>query len=253
MADEVLIERMTWTAVRDALAAGTRTVIVPVAAMEQHGPHMAIGTDTYLGYELSERIARALGNALVAPAISIAYSVGHMPMPGTVTISEETLITVIKEVVDSLAHHGFEDIVLLASHGGNYGALKAAVPELRRKYPNIRIHSQMSFDEAMAGREQLYRELEVEDARMGVHAAQGETSMMLACHPDLVDMDKAVEGFMGDASIRWKSKVPPPMDEMSPTGILGDARGSTDEIGERLFSFRVNQWVDAIKSGKYLE
>jgi creatinine amidohydrolase len=250
MQSEVLIERMTWTQVRDALASGTRTVIVPLAAMEQHGPHMAIGTDTFLGYEMSIRLARALGDALVAPAVSIGYSVGHMPMPGTVTISEETLITVIKEVVGSLVHHGFQDIVLLVSHGGNYGAIRAALPELREQHPGIRIHAQLDFEASMAGRQSLYDALGVEAARMGVHAGQGETSMMLACHPDLVDMDNAVEGFMGDASIRWRSPVPPPMTETSPTGILGDARNSTAEIGERLFDQSVDEWVRAIRSGE---
>jgi creatinine amidohydrolase len=251
MADEVLIERMSWTQVREAMAQGKRTVILPLAAMEQHGPHMAIGTDTYLGYANAERLARALGDALVAPAVSIGYSVGHLPMPGTVTIAEETLTTVVKEVADSLVHHGFEDVVLLVSHGGNYGALRAAVPELRQKHPNVRFHAQMSFDDAMGGRDALYRDLGVDPARMGYHAAQGETSMMLATHPDLVDMGKAVEGFMGDASIRWKAKVPPPMDQMSPTGILGDARGATAEIGERLLDFNTRQWVEAVRSGKY--
>jgi creatinine amidohydrolase len=251
--DEVMIERMSWTQVRDAMAAGKRTVIVPVAAMEQHGPHMAIGTDTFLGYETSRRLAQALGDALVAPAISIGYSVGHLPMPGTVTVSEETLTTIINEVVDSLAHHGFQDIVLLVSHGGNYGAINAALPELRRKHPGVRIHAQTSFDSAMTGRDALYQELGVEAHRMGVHAGQGETSMMLATHPEYVNMDAAVEGFTGDASIRWKSKVPPPMPETSPTGILGDARNSTAEIGNRLFEHNVQRWVEAIRSGEYCQ
>ncbi|MGA7671984.1 MAG: creatininase family protein, partial [Nitrolancea sp.] len=66
----------------------------------------------------------------------------------------------------------------------------------------------------------------------------------------LVDMNRAVEGFTGDASIRWKAKVPPPMDEMSPTGILGDARGSTAEIGERVLQFEIERWVKAIRSGE---
>jgi creatinine amidohydrolase len=247
--DDVLIERMSWHDVRDAMADGKRTVIVPIAAMEQHGPHMAIGTDTFLGYETSERLARALGDALGAPAISIAYSVGHMPMPGTVTISEETLIIVVREVVDSLVHHGFTDVVMLVSHGGNYGAMRVVVPELRKAHPDIRFHARMDFESSMGQRQALYDELGVDAVRMGVHAAQGETSMMLACHPDLVDMSRAAEGFTGDASIRWKAKVPPPMDEMSPTGILGDARGSTAEIGERLFDFEIRRWVEDIRSG----
>ncbi len=248
--DDVLIERMSWHDVRDAMANGKKTVIVPIAAMEQHGPHMAIGTDTFLGYETSVRLARALGDALVAPAISIGFSVGHLPMPGSVTISEETLIIVIREVVESLVHHGFTDVVMLVSHGGNYGAMRVVVPELRRAHPDVRFHARLDFESSMGQRQALYDELGVDATRMGVHAAQGETSMMLACHPDLVDMARAVEGFTGDASIRWKAAVPPPMDEMSPTGILGDARGSTAEIGERLFKFEIDGWVAAIRSGE---
>lgn len=246
---DVLIERMSWHDVRDAMADGKKTVIIPIAAMEQHGPHMAIGTDTFLGYEQSVRLARALGDALVAPAITIGYSVGHLPMPGTVTVSEETLITVIREVVESLVHHGFTDVVMLVSHGGNYGAMRAVVPQLRTTHPDVRFHARLDFESSMGERQALYDELGVEEKRMGVHAAQGETSMMLACHPELVDMDRAVEGFIGDASIRWKAKVPPPMDEMSPTGILGDSRGSTDEIGERLLEFQIERWVADIRSG----
>jgi creatinine amidohydrolase/Fe(II)-dependent formamide hydrolase-like protein len=86
-------------------------------------------------------------------------------------------------------------------------------------------------------------------ARMGVHAAQGETSLMLAHRPDLVQMDKACEGFTGDASIRWRSKVPPPMDTMSPTGILGDARGSTAELGEKMFGERIERVARMIEEG----
>lgn len=213
---------------------------------------MAIGTDTFLGYETSERLARALGDALVAPAISIGYSVGHMPMPGTVTVAEETLAQVISEVVDSLVHHGFNDVVLLSSHGGNYGALNLAVPGLRARHPDARIHTRTSFDTSMVARQALLDELGLDPVRVGVHAAQGETSMMLACHPDLVDMSRAVEGFTGDASIRWRAKVPPPMDAMSPTGILGDARDSTAEVGARLLDNNVEDWLRAIRSGELL-
>jgi creatinine amidohydrolase len=248
--DEVLIERMNWHDVRDAIAGGKKIVILPLAAMEQHGPHMAIGTDTYLGYETATRLAQALGDALVAPAISIGFSVGHLPMPGTVTISEETLATVIREVSESLVHHGFTDVVYVISHGGNYGAIRAALPQLRAAHPDIRFHARLDFDSSMGPRQALYEELGVTAERMGVHAAQGETSMMLASHPDLVKMERACEGFMGDASIRWKAAVPPPMDEMSPTAILGDARDSTAEIGERLFAFEIAGWVNAIRSGE---
>ena len=112
MPDEVMIARMSWTQVRDALASGKRIALPPVAAMEQHGPHIAIGTDTFLGYETARRLAEALGDALVAPAVSVGYSVGHLPMPGTVSVSEETPTTIITEVAESPVHHGVTDVVL---------------------------------------------------------------------------------------------------------------------------------------------
>lgn len=246
----VLIEEMTWVEVRDAIAGGMRRVIVMLGAMEQHGPHMAIGTDTYLGYATGERLARRLGDALVAPVVSLGYSVGHLPMAGTVSIEEATLEAVIVDVCRSLVRHGFAEIILLCSHGGNYHALSNVLPRLRAEHARTRISALTDFDEwLVAAREFAARE-GLEMARLGVHAGQGETSMMLAHRPDLVHMERAVEGFTGDASIRWKAKVPPPMDAMSPTGILGDARGSTDSIGEKMFADRIERLARAIEGGE---
>ncbi|HEV2440064.1 MAG TPA: creatininase family protein [bacterium] len=249
MRDTVLLEEMTWPEVRDAIAAGKRRVIVMLAAMEQHGPHLPIGTDTYLGYATGVRLARRLGDSLVAPVLTLGYSAGHLPMAGTVSIEESTLETVIEDVCRSLARHGFREIILLCSHGGNYRALRGALPRLRDAHSELRISAVTDFDEwlrhttAFAAREGL------DTAKLGVHAAQGETSLMLAYRPELVQMDRACEGFIGDASIRWRSKVPPPMDEMSPTGILGDARGSTAELGEKMFTDRIERLASMIEAG----
>jgi creatinine amidohydrolase len=249
MRDTVLIEEMTWPEVEAAIAGGKRRVIVMLAAMEQHGPHLPIGTDTYLGYAIGERLARRLGDALLAPAVTIGYSAGHLPMPGTVSIEERTLETVIADVCRSLARHGFNEIILLCSHGGNYRAIGNVLAAIRDEHRQITISTISDFGEwlehtkAFAAREGL------DMARLGVHAAQGETSMMLAHRPDLVQMDKACEGFMGDASIRWRSKVPPPMDTMSPTGILGDARGATRELGEKMCAERIERLARMIEGG----
>jgi len=249
MRNTVLLEEMTWPEVRDAIAAGKRRVIVMLAAMEQHGPHLPIGTDTYLGYATGVRLARRLGDALVAPVITIGYSAGHLPMAGTVSIEESALETVIEDVCRSLARHGFREVILLCSHGGNYRALRNVLPRLRDEHSALRISAVTDFDEwlqqtrAFAAREGL------DMAKLGVHAAQGETSLMLAHRPDLVEMENACEGFTGDASIRWRSKVPPPMDTMSPTGILGDARGSTAELGEKMFAERIERLASMIEAG----
>jgi creatinine amidohydrolase len=249
MRDTVLIEEMTWPEVRDAIASAKRRVIVMLGAMEQHGPHLPIGTDTYLGYATGERLARRLGDALVAPVATLGYSVGHLPMAGTVSIEETTLEALIVDVCRSLAHHGFREIILLCSHGGNYRAIRNVLSRLREEHADIRISTITDFDEWLEHTKNFAARERLEMARLGVHAAQGETSLMLAHRPDLVQMDKACEGFIGDASIRWRSKVPPPMDTMSPTGILGDARGSTAELGEKMFKERIERVAQMIEEG----
>jgi len=250
MRNTVLIEEMTWPEVRDAIAGGKRRVIVMLGAMEQHGPHMPIGVDTYLGYATGTRLARRLGDALVAPVVSLGYSTGHLPMAGTVSIAESVLEATILDVCRSLAHHGFKEIILLCSHGGNYRALREALPKLRTEHAGIRISAITDFDEWLENTKQFAAREGLEMARLGVHAGQGETSMMLAHRPDLVQMDKACEGFTGDASIRWRSKVPPPMNETSPTGILGDARNSTAALGEKIFADRIERIAKMIEAGE---
>ncbi len=250
MRDTVLIEEMTWPEVRDAIAGGKRRVIVMLGAMEQHGPHMPIGVDTYLGYATGARLARRLGDALVAPVVSLGYSRGHLPMAGTVSIEEPVLEAIIADVCRSLGQHGFKEIILLCSHGGNYHALQHALPGLRRELAGVRVSAITDFDEWLENTKQFAAREGLDMARLGVHAAQGETSMMLAHRPDLVQMDKACEGFLGDASIRWRSKVPPPMDEMSPTGILGDARNASAALGEKIFADRIERIARMIEAGE---
>lgn len=247
--DTVLIEEMTWMEVREAIAAGKRRVIVMLGAMEQHGPHLPIGTDTYLGYAVGERLTHRLGDALLAPVVSLGYSVGHLPMAGTVSIEESTLEAVIADVCRSLARHGFREIILLCSHGGNYHALANVLPRLRADHRGLRISAITDFDEWVEATRRFAQREGLNMTQIGVHAGQGETSLMLAHRPDLVQMDKAVEGFTGDASIRWRSKVPPPMDTMSPTGILGDARGSTAALGEKMLVERVDRLAKLIEDG----
>ena len=249
MRDTVLMEEMTWPEVRAAIDGGKRRVIVMLGAMEQHGPHLPIGTDTYLGYASGERLARRLGDALVAPVVTLGYSAGHLPMAGTVSIEEATLEAVIVDVCRSLARHGFREIILLCSHGGNYRAIRNVLSRLREEHREIRISTITEFDEWLEHTKKFAAREGLDMTRLGVHAAQGETSLMLAYRPDLVQMDKACEGFTGDASIRWRSKVPPPMDTMNPTGILGDARGSTAALGEKMFDERIERVARMIEEG----
>lgn len=120
---EVFLERMTWPEIEAAIAAGRTRAVVCLAAVEQHGPHLPEGTDAWLGQELAGRLARALGDALVAPVIRPGCSEHHLGFAGTITVPAEVLAALLDAYVDSLSRHGFERFLLFTSHGGNLPAL----------------------------------------------------------------------------------------------------------------------------------
>ncbi len=247
--EEILIERMSWPQVRKAIDSGFKRVIVPIGAMEQHGPHLPIATDTLIGYAIATRLAAMLGKTLVSPAITVGWSEGHLSHAGTVSISPETLKTLIVEYCRSLAAHGFKEILLLPSHGGNYRPVGEVLPRLREEIKGVRIiASDTDMDDSVRESAEFNRKHNLDPKKMGVHSGQGETSELLAIHPELVDMSKAVEGFTGDASVRWRAKVPPPMATMSPTGILGDAREATAELGRLMIEDKLKRLVSLVDS-----
>jgi hypothetical protein len=121
--DTVFLEELTWTEVRDALKAGKTTIILPTGGTEQNGPHMAIGKHNYIVRHTAERIARSLGNALVAPVMAYAPEGGihppteHMAFPGTITLPDEHFRKVVEWAARSFRVNGFKDIVFIGDSG----------------------------------------------------------------------------------------------------------------------------------------
>src|SRR5436309_15020503 len=115
MAEVLELERMTSTELREAVDAGSTTVIVPVGAIEQHSGHLPLGTDAILGDEIGRLVAKRLG-AVLAPTVRVGCSKHHMHFAGTLTLREETLEAMLIDVAESLAEHGFRRVVLLPTH-----------------------------------------------------------------------------------------------------------------------------------------
>jgi creatinine amidohydrolase len=113
------LSEMTWRMVEEAIDQGYRTVIMAVGSIEQHGHHLPLSTDEHLGDCLSEKLAEKLGDALIAPTIRPGCSSHHLPFSGTMSVRHETLIEYLKDICRSLDHHGFDNIVIIPSHGGN--------------------------------------------------------------------------------------------------------------------------------------
>jgi creatinine amidohydrolase len=124
----MLLQMMTWPEVETRLRTD-RTIVVPIGSTEQHGPNGLIGTDA-LCADWIARGAGDLADAIVAPVISVGMAQHHMAFTGSMTLKPSTLILVIREWVESLAHHGFERFLFVNGHGGNIATVNAAFQEI---------------------------------------------------------------------------------------------------------------------------
>ena len=251
---KVLMEEMSWVEIREAVKKGKTTVIVVSGSIEQHGPHLPTGTDTYLAYVIAERAALKLGHALVAPVIRPALSEHHLGFPGSLTLSWETYFAVLEDYCTSLAGMGFTDLVLTSSHGGNTAVLTALFPDLAKALDGrIRVHLADYLPAGSEKQRPLLEKLGISRGKTGVHAGFGETAEMLAAKPHLVKMNSAKKGLDRESFYDPRKIARSQIDSFilgikhfSPTGTLGDPRGATAEIGEKLSEFMVDALAQAV-------
>jgi len=177
------LPHMTWPEV-DALLARTDMVIIPVPAVEQHGPQLPIGTDYFTGEELAKLIGQKT-DVLVAPVLLPGISPYHMEFPGTITLSADTVQRVYFEAVQSLINHGFRRFMLLTSHAGNRNVSRYIVDRINQETPGIAVE----LNDAAAPFIQPSKRPKVK--QFDRHAGVDETSVGLYLFPDLVDMSKA--------------------------------------------------------------
>ena len=234
----VQLDDMTWSEVRDALRAGTTTIIIPVGGTEQSGPQMALGKHNVRVTALADRIAVRLGNALVAPVLSyvpegdISPPTGHMRFAGTISVPPEAFAAILMGAARSFRQHGFRDIVLIGDHGGYQGQLKDVAQRLNREWARspARVHFVAAYYRAASdGFNQVLRSNGLTDAQIGVHAGAADTSLMLGIDPARVRTDRLQAGAEGV------------------TGIVGDPSQASAALGKIGNDMTVDQTVDAIQ------
>ncbi len=237
---EVLIENLTWTDIRDRLDTGTRRVVICAASSEQHGPHLPESTDYLLGKATAERLARALGDSLVAPVIRPGCSDHHMAFPGSLTITAAQLMDLLDSYVDGLRRHGFESFVIISSHGGNFPVL--AEWARTRPKPGVKVVADLNaFMEALVAVERRFGR----DDGPVLHADICETAMMLHLHPELVRMERAERGFLGE--LEPERLFREGMPGISPNGILGNPVGATAEMGAAMLDGLVAHLAEQVR------
>jgi creatinine amidohydrolase/Fe(II)-dependent formamide hydrolase-like protein len=235
MTKEIWMERMTWQEIEQAMADGFDTVLLIAGSIEQHGPALPLGTDTFLGYALADGVARKMGKTLVAPVVRPGLSEHHMHFKGSLTLSRETFKAVVRETVDSLTRHGFKRIAMTYSHGGNRTALEELMPELARSYPKVDILTLKENNAFSKPVDDIISRDGITVEQMGVHAGEMETSMMLAWDEALVRQDKYEQGFMADfekEGAKLAGALAQGLHTLTKNGILGDSRPASKARGE---------------------
>lgn len=246
----VWLDRMTSPLVRQAIENGCDTILLAVGSTEQHGPHLPLGTDSLIGDKLVERVAKKLGNALVAPTIRIGMSEHHMAFAGSMTLREETLEEVLVDCCRSLARHGFRLIVLVPTHGGNVKTVIRATERLTRESLSARAVTQSDDSAYLAAMVEVGAKYKVTPGEVGTHAGHLETSVMLADYPEIVDMTRAARGTVDLGSDYEERLHEQGMHRLSPVGILGDATKATAEAGRDYNEAIVNKLVEQIREAQ---
>jgi len=239
-AGEVEWERLTAHALR-RLARENAAVIVPVASIEQHGPHLPTMTDTRIGREIAVRAARKAAPrraVVVTPVVWSGLSEHHMAFGGTLTVSSATFRAILADLVGALTRHGFRDVLVSNSHGGNHVAIQHAAEEIAMTLPAT-VVATTYVREAAAAISPL-----LEDQEGVHHACEAETSMMLALEPGLVDAAglsglacPAERPFLlaGNASYRWR-----PFSAATHSGVIGDPSRASAQKGEQILEAASN-------------
>lgn len=211
------------------LEGASHTLLVPLGATEQHGPHLPLDTDTRIATAIAEAVAEQLDGALVGPAIAIGASGEHAGFAGTLSVGTRVLSEMLIEIVRT-AGPEFARIVVINGHGGNAYALRAAA----------------------ATCEAEGRTLDVWSVRLpgaDAHAGRTETSLLLHLAPELVRLDAAEAGNPAPLAEILPTMMDGGVKEVSPNGVLGDPTGASAEDGARLFASLVADAVAQIRGG----
>ena len=236
-----------------ALDVSRAIAVLPVGAIEQHGPHLPVSVDRDIVEEIVARAALRLGElpVLFLPTMPIGKSNEHIAFPGTLTLSAETLMRAWMEIGASVARAGVRKLVIFNGHGGNTAAMDIVARDLRAR------HGMLTASCSWYG---LFDSTDLFDQRElvhGIHAGEGETSVMLAARGHLVDMSLARD--FTSRSERWARdhdylgagstpvKLGWLIQDLNPDGACGNAAGADAEKGERLLERGVEHFIAMLR------
>lgn len=228
-------------------------LLLPIGAVEQHGPHLPLSVDHVIAHETATALVDRVGEELDVwqlPTLSISKSNEHAWSAGTLWLSAETMLRVLMDIARSVATTGAERLVILNGHGGNTTHLGTALREIRLAYGLKTFLMHPALPPAYGGTSTA------DELGMGIHGGREETSVFMHLRPDLVDLTRAQRcvpeaiaenrhvRFGGSVSFGWLS------DDFHPDGVIGDPTGANAEDGEKLFDHAVSTLAEAMAEVK---
>ncbi len=245
---------MTWADIAAAgEAAGRWIAVLPLAAVEQHGPHLPLGVDAYIADAYLARVRKLLAETLPVtflPVQRIGVSAEHLSYPGTLTLSAASAITAWTEIGESLARAGLRKLLLVTSHGGNVAAMELVARDLRTRLGMLAVtvgwHRFGYPEGTFSG----------EEKKHGIHGGDIETSLMLAAMPDTVRTEKAARATPATVAMahefKWLGAYRPAgfawmTQDLNATGAIGDATLASAAKGEAALAHGAQAFVELVR------
>ena len=247
---------LSWPQVEQAVAIDRATLVWPFGACEQHGPHLPLATDALFADRLLDAVLEKLPDETPVwrlPIQSIGFSPEHVCFPGTLSLSSELLISMVVELGEQLAAMGWTRLVLFNAHGGQIALLQVAARELRKRCPSLAVLPCFLWS-GVEGLASLIAEPELSD---GLHAGLAETSLMQRLAPSLVSESRPAEGLKAfepshQAPPGWTLEGAAPCawltSDVSSSGVIGDSRGASAELGSALETLLIRHWIQMLQS-----
>ena len=236
------IADMSWMDVRDAVAAGHRTAIVPSGGVEQNGPHMILGKHDHIVRAAARAIAAELGDALVVPVLSFSPQgrldppEGNLRFPGTIGVTDDAFTAMLDGIARSLRATGFRLICFLADNGPSQRPQERLAARLSAEWrrEGVRVIAVDRYYGAIAQQDDWLRAQGETAATIGTHAGIGDTSELMAVHPPGVDL----------------SRLPPRPDALPALGATGDPSRASAARGETMLAMRIAAAVAQIRAAQ---
>lgn len=227
--------------------------VMPVAAIEQHGPHLPVGADAMINEGYLGRAAEKIPDdcpVLFLPLQPVGVSPEHGEYPGTLTLSIESAIRAWVEIGESVARAGCRKLVVMSSHGGNGAAIEAVTQTLRARRGMLAIHAswrRLGYPEAL---------FSVRETTLGIHGGDAETSLMLALHPKVVRMSEARDFQSASESIERDFallRAKPPLgfawmaSDLNREGVVGEADKADADKGKAAIEHGVERFIALLR------